>query len=82
MEQRPKVSSLINSLANYKTLPEHTEEPDENRKTAIKVHITLLIVFALVIVSVTARYSEGLLFWRFEYSEGSLFRRSVIPKVR
>nr|XP_054748725.1 solute carrier family 12 member 4-like isoform X2 [Lytechinus pictus] len=36
MEHRPKVSSLISSLANYKTLPEYTEEPDEKRKTAIK----------------------------------------------
>ncbi|XP_072169612.1 solute carrier family 12 member 4-like [Diadema setosum] len=36
MEHRPKVSSLISSLANYKTLPEHTEEPDEKRKTAVK----------------------------------------------
>ncbi|XP_041455426.1 solute carrier family 12 member 4-like isoform X3 [Lytechinus variegatus] len=38
MEHRPKVSSLISSLANYKTLPEYTEEPDEKRKTAIKMH--------------------------------------------
>ena len=33
-------------------------------------------------ITVTARYSEGSVNPKVRYSEGSLFRRSVIPKVR
>ncbi|XP_071784589.1 solute carrier family 12 member 4-like isoform X2 [Asterias amurensis] len=31
IENRPKISSLLNTLANYKSLPEHTEEPGDRK---------------------------------------------------
>ncbi|XP_033125361.1 solute carrier family 12 member 4-like isoform X1 [Anneissia japonica] len=31
-KHRPKISSLLNTLANYKTLPEHTQEPEGRDK--------------------------------------------------
>ncbi|XP_071814976.1 solute carrier family 12 member 6-like isoform X2 [Apostichopus japonicus] len=36
MDRRPKISTLINSFANYKTIPEHTQEEKERKSQTLK----------------------------------------------
>lgn len=51
MDRRPKISTLINSFANYKTIPEHTQEEKE-RESQTLVSRENLIPFHLIAVHV------------------------------